>query len=289
MKKIASYSAIIALVIVCIMPIQAQFIEMIDVSGATIELGATTEQQPYSYPKEFPAHRVKMPDFMIGKYEITQNQWIAIMGDNPSLNGSPNATYPVEYIDWMSAIIFCNEATLYDATISNDQLVYYKDAAFTQAFSKADYDGDGNTKLVPVYIDYSKTGYRLPSEAEWEFAARGGLNDSYTLYAGSNVIGNVAIYTQNSGWDTQPVGQKDSNSIGAYDMSGNVWEYCNDWYGQYPSVETMHPKGPETGTHRVVRGGAYDYTARMCRTASRYMAKPDDKDSDIGFRVARTK
>lgn len=269
--------------------VDAQIIELVELNGATLEMGATQEQVPYSYPKEFPAHKVQMPDFLIGKYEITQNQWIAVMGDNPSLNKNAANNHPVEYVDWMSSIIFCNEATLADATISNDQLVYFKDAAFSIPYTKADYKGNGDSDIGTVYIDYSKTGYRLPTEAEWEFAARGGLSDQMTVYAGNNNIEQVGIYTKNSGWDTYPVGSKYPNEVGAYDMTGNVWEFTNDWYGPYPTVLTVNPKGPAAGTHKVVRGGAYDFTERMCRVASRYMALANDKDSDIGFRVARNK
>jgi sulfatase modifying factor 1 len=289
MKKNYIYFATVVFFVLTGTKLSAQMIEMVPLNGATLELGATDEQLPYSFPKEFPAHKVEMPDFFIGKFEVTQNQWISVMGDNPSLNKNEASNHPVEYLDWMSAIVFCNEATLKDPAISNDQLVYFKDAAFTVPYTIADYKGEGNTNGGEVYIDYSKTGYRLPTEAEWEFAARGGLSDQMTLFAGNNDIDLVGIYTKNSDWNTYPVGSKYPNEVGAYDMSGNVWEYTNDWYGAYPTVLTVNPKGPASGTHRVLRGGAYDFGEKLCRVATRYMALPTDKDSDIGFRVARTK
>jgi formylglycine-generating enzyme required for sulfatase activity len=289
MKNVSIYSIAIALFFFGLIQTSAQNYQMVEVPGATMKLGATPEQVPYSYPKEFPVHEVEISDFYIGVYEITQSEWVNIMGDNPSLNHNGEGNYPVDYIDWMSAMIFCNEATLADPSVSDDQVVYYKDAAFTIPFTKADYSSEGNSAKADVYIDYSKNGYRLPTEAEWEFAARGGLNDVVTVYAGSDDIEKVGVYTKNSDWKTFPVGSKNPNQIGCYDMSGNVWEYTNDWYGPYPTVASVNPKGPETGTHRVLRGGAYDYTERLCRVAARYMALPDDKDSDHGFRLARNK
>ena len=267
--------------------LNAQNFDMVLVPGGQRELGATPEQGDDSYPKEYPAHIVTISDFYIGKYEVTQQEWLQIMGDNPSLNKTTVLTHPVDYIDWMSVIIFCNEATIADASFGMSQCVYYKDASFSQIFSKADYLGEGNTENTPVYIDYSKGGYRLPTEAEWEFAARGGVSDQNTKYAGNNDLDLVGIYTDNSGWKSYPVGSKYANQIGAFDMSGNVWEMVNDWYGPYGSLPSVDPKGPNTGTHRVLRGGAYDFSPRMCRVSSRYMVLPDDKDSDIGFRLAR--
>lgn len=289
MKKITFLSIVLLIAVLSISTIYAQGFQMIEVPGATLELGATPEQQPYSYPKEYPAHKVQMSNFMIGAFEVTQAQWLSVMGDNPSLNNLGDMSMPVDYIDWMSAIVFCNQATINDSGFGITECVYYKDAAFTQPFVLTDYLGDGNTEKADVFIDFSKAGYRLPTEAEWEFAARGGLSDQVTVYSGNDDIEIVAIYTKNSSWRTFPVGSKNPNELGIYDMSGNVWELVSDWYGPYPSILTVDPKGSDTGTHRVVRGGAYDYAERMCRVASRYMALPDDKDSDIGFRLARNK
>ena len=266
-----------------------QQFEMVLVPGGQRELGATPEQGDDAYPKEYPAHIVKITEFYIGKYEVTQEQWLQVMGDNPSLNKTTVLTQPVDYIDWMSAIVFCNEVTLADPTLGAGQCVYYKDASFTQMYSKADYLGDGNTASGSVFIDYSKNGFRLPTEAEWEYAARGAVGDQITKYAGSNDIDQVGIYSDNSGWKSYPVGSKYSNVIGTFDMSGNVWEMANDWYGPYGSLDSEDPKGPNVGTHRILRGGAYDFAPRMCRVSSRYMVLPDDKDSDIGFRLARNK
>ena len=130
--------------------------------------------------------------------------------------------------------------------------------------------------------------FRLPSEAEWEFAARGGnkgKNNSYK-YAGSNTIGNVAWYDDNSKDKTHPVAQKQPNELGLYDMSGNVWEWCQDWHGRYSNNSQTNPMGPESGDERVVRGGSWNYSARRCRTSYRYNRTPSYHFINLGLRLA---
>jgi len=289
MKKHSELLYTTALVIMFGVCAIGQSYQMVQVTGGTFEMGATPEQNGVNYPKEEPAHTVEVPDFWIGVYEVNQTEWSGIMGDNPSLNINSGNKNPVDYLDWMSAVVFCNEYTKADPSLGLAQCVYYKDASFTNPFGITDYQGDGNTEQQDVYIDYSRSGYRLPTEAEWEYAARGGALALATRYAGSDDLGAVAIYTDNSDWESYPVGSREPNELGLYDMSGNVWEMVNDWYGTYSSIPAVHPKGPAIGTHKVLRGGAYDYRPRMCRVSSRYMVLPNDKDSDIGFRMARNK
>ncbi len=133
-----------------------------------------------------------------------------------------------------------------------------------------------------------KTGknYRLPTEAEWEFAARGGNQSKGTIYSGSNNIDEVAWDNNNSGNKSHPVGMKKANELGLYDMSGNVWEWCNDWYEEYPSGSQTNPKGPSSGTLRVLRGGSWDYRTQFCRSARRNNFNPDKHVNYFGFRMA---
>ena len=127
--------------------------------------------------------------------------------------------------------------------------------------------------------------YRLPTEAEWEYASRGGSKGDETMFSGSNNADAVAWYYENSGEQAHPVGQKRSNSLGLYDMSGNVWEWCSDWYGKYNSSYQENPAGPVSGERRVDRGGGWFNDARYCRVALRYSRKPNYRGSFLGFRL----
>ncbi len=136
----------------------------------------------------------------------------------------------------------------------------------------------------------TRTGqtYRLPTEAEWEYASRGGSSSRGYKYSGSNTIDEVAWYTGNSGGKTRPVGQKKTNELGLYDMSGNVWEWCQDWKGDYSSSAQSNPKGPSTGSGRVSRGGSWNVFPRNCRVANRIYDSPGDRIYNVGFRLSRT-
>jgi formylglycine-generating enzyme len=220
------------------------YLEMIAVKGGTFTMGCTSEQgSDCCDSDEIPAHQVTVSDYYIGKYEVTQRQWRAVMGNNPSrFSGCDNC--PVEQVSW------------------ND----------VQEFIR---------KLNQL----TGKNYRLPTEAQWEFAARGGASGSPTKYAGSNTIGDVAWYDGNSGSKTHPVGQKRPNELGIYDMSGNVWEWCNDWYGSYTSGTKSHPSDSASGSRRVRRGGSWDRNARYCRVSFRSLSTPDNRFNYLGFRL----
>jgi formylglycine-generating enzyme required for sulfatase activity len=176
--------------------------------------------------------------------EVTQGQWKTVMGTNPSRFKDCGDDCPVERVSW------------------ND----------IQSFIRKLNKRGGN-----IF-------HRLPTEAEWEFAARdrGGAH----LYAGSNDIDMVAWYSGNSNGRTHPVGLKMPNSLGLYDMSGNVYEWCRDWYGDYAEGTVTDPLGPSSGGHRVLRGGCWYYDERSCRVAVRIIGIPFFRSDTLGFRLA---
>ena len=139
--------------------------------------------------------------------------------------------------------------------------------------------------IIPAL--YEKTGrtFRLPTEAEWEYAARGGNKSKGHMYSGSDEIDEVAWYMGNSGGETHPVKGKKANELGLYDMSGNVWEWCSDWFGFYSSGAQTNPQGPDKGLRRVLRGGSFGYEARYCRVSSRIPCTPNTSSYIVGFRL----
>ena len=150
--------------------------------------------------------------------------------------------------------------------------------------------------MIPAYsgsidnitCNFTANGYRLPTEAEWEYAARGGNRDSLAFsYAGGNSVGVLGWYINNSEKHIRQVGTKIPNSLGLYDMSGNVWEWCWDWYGAYPSTEQSDPKGAKRGSYRVTRGGSWNSSEDQLRTTYRSYGDPASRYHDLGFRVIR--
>jgi formylglycine-generating enzyme required for sulfatase activity len=139
-----------------------------------------------------------------------------------------------------------------------------------------------------VVCDWNANGYRLPTEAEWEYAAKGGKKGSAYLYAGGDNLGEVAWYYDNSDDKTHEAGKKKANDLGIYDLSGNVWEWRWDWYGAYSQSAQTDPRGPVSGTYRVRRGGSWGDYARFQRSSFRLLDSPDRRSNHIGFRVARS-
>ena len=253
---------------------------MVAIGGGTFTMGAS-EQDSYASDSEMPAHQVTLDGFSIGETEVTQALWEAVMGSNPSyFKGSK---LPVEQVSWNDCQTFITKL---------NQLT-------------------GQT-------------FRLPTEAEWEYAARGGTSTS--LYNGEeiNILGynnspNLdplawyggncgQDYTESAGCDvshgydisewpekqyndskggTHPVGLKQPNAFGLYDMLGNVSEWCQDWFGTYSSSSQTNPTGPSSGSERVFRGGSWSYDARFCRVSLRFYRAPSHADHDLGFRLAQ--
>ena len=223
-------------------------IEMLLIPGGTFNMGCSASNG-YGCNGDETNHQVTLSKaFYLGTTEVTQAQWQAKMGNNPSyFSGNPNN--PVETVSW------------------NDI------AGFNTA-----------------------TGLRLPSEAEWEYACRGGTTTAFHSMPGypngtnnDSLLGNIAWYgSNNSPNGTKPVAGKAANAFGMYDMSGNVYEWCNDWYGSYSAGNATDPAGPSTGSSRVLRGGFWNYSSTDCRSSTRNDDVPDYRVNIIGFRVART-
>lgn len=219
-------------------------IEMIFVDGGSFVMGCTAEQENYCRDNEKPAHKVTLNSFYIGKYPVTQRQFIAIMGETPSrIKGCDDC--PVENINFFEVQEFIKELN----KITGKQ-------------------------------------YRLPTEAEWEFAARGGNKSRGYIYSGGNNLSEVGWYDDTKVNKMQPVGLKRPNELGIYDMSGNVWEWCENWFENYCEKEKVNPKGPERGRFKVLRGGSWTVTKNNCRVSSRHRYFPNIKTFDYGFRLA---
>ena len=215
--------------------------QMVEVRGGTFTMGATSEQGDAN-DDEKPTHEVTLSDYYIGKTEVTQALWEAVMGNNPSY--FQGKSLPVENISW----------------------------------------NDCKTFIVKLNALTGKT-FRMPTEAEWEYAARGGSKSRGYKYSGSGNIDEVAWHKDNSEEKTHEVGTKRPNELGLYDMSGNVWEWCNDWYGDYSSASQTNPKGPDSGANRIGRGGGWWYYARGCRCSIRGDFGPDYRNEFLGLRL----
>ena len=219
--------------------------EFIQIPAGSFTMGADKKFEEAS-DDETPQHRVTLSQpFYLGKYEVTQAEWVAVMGNYPSkFKGRSN---PVDTVSWNDAQSFISRLN-------------------------------------------AKEGkkYRLPTEAEWEYAARAGTKSTYSFGDDAGQLGQYAWYENNSGSQTHPVGQKQPNPWGLYDMHGNVWEWVNDWYngsyyGRSPSTD---PTGPSGGVYRVLRGGGWHLSAGYLRSAYRDNEAPDLCDESVGFRLA---
>jgi len=235
-------------------------IEMVFVKGGTFMMGCTLEQGDDCRDWEKPAHRVTLSDFYIGKYEVTQKQWQEIMGTTVKQQQDEDNW---EAEDW----------PLYGE--GDDYPMYYVNWREAQEFIK---------RLN------RKTGkkYRLPTEAEWEYAARGGNQSRGYKYSGSDDIDEVAWYGGNSGRVTHPVGTKKANELGIHDMTGNVLEWVSDRRGNYSGAAQYNPKGPLRGSSRVSRGGDWNYGAFMARLSYRALFSPGLRVKYQGFRLAHS-
>jgi len=235
---------------------------MVRIPGGSFQMGSVS-----GLDIERPVRRVAINAFSISRYPVTQKEWQEVMGTNPSHFKGDN--FPVESVSWFDAIEYCNRRSQREG--------------LTPAYTVR---GTGDNRTVRW--NRRANGYRLPTEAEWEYAARGGNGSPGNFtYSGSNNVDEVAWHSGNSGGRTHIVGAKKPNALGLYDMNGNVREWCWDWFETYLSREQTDPTGPSSGTYRVIRGGGWSFSAGSARSTYRISYYPYNRSSDVGFRIVR--
>lgn len=233
--------------------------ELVLVKGGTFEMGNKN-----GFRDEKPVHSVTLSEFYISKYEVTQGLWRNIMGDNPS-KFTGDDKLPVENVTWYDAIEFCNKLSEWEGL----QKVFIINGS-------------------NVTLDIKANGYRLPTEAEWEYAARGSSLTKGYMYSGSNNANEVAWYAYNSKDKTHPVGEKQPNELGIFDMSGNVSEWCLDMYGDYDSMSQVNPIS-HAGLGGLTRGGNISDASEYITLSKRFRALWHEKSGIWGFRIVRSK
>jgi len=274
--------------------------EMVWVPGGSFELGRNLGTG--GGWDETPISTVTLTGFWMGKYQVTQEQYLDVMGTNPSyftiangrhpMTGEAAMRRPVETVSWYDAIVFCNKLSIREGLAP----AYEMESVDTPGQWTTDPERWGavptswnyNPRWDDVKVVEGSAGYRLPTEAQWEYAAKGGNGSpgSFT-YSGSNDANAVAWYWENSGSMTHEVGKKAPNGLGIYDMSGNVWEWCWNWWENYTSAPKNNPVGASSGSYRVIRGGSWLNSVGLVRSALRYVNDPCDRGSVFGFRLLR--
>lgn len=248
-------------------------LEMVEIiaAGRQFEMGSENGEN-----NELPVHTVVfMRDFLLGKTEVTQRDYEALLGINPSKYKGANL--PVEKVSWFDAVLFCNALS--------------KNEGFDTVYEYMSIIGipGDNCKLENLKVKMCVKGYRLPTEAEWEYAYRAGSKTDY-YWGSSEAIDTVSMYcwySRNSEGETHPAGLKLPNANGLYDMGGNLYEWCNDWFGLYSDSVYIDPVGNLFGTSKIIRGGNWLTPTRSCRASYRGYTNPAFRCSAIGFRVAR--
>ena len=279
MKKI---EIIVYIILSLIMILYSEPLDMVLVEGGTFEMGSDIGESD-----EKPVRSISIKDFYIGKYEVTQSQWVAIMDNIPSkYYQNKNDSLPVMWVNWYDAIEFCNKMSVIEKL----------EECYSVDKNKKDPDNyhQFDSLKYTIICNFEANGYRLPTEAEWEYAAKGGLQSNNYTYSGSNNIDEVGWYRKNSkGSDygtTHYIGEKKPNELGIYDMSSNLSEWCWDWYSEksYTECSNTNPIGCLNGKSRVVRGGNFTDFAKECRVVNRHCNYPQNGYFSLGFRVVRS-
>ena len=244
----------------------SSLIDMITIPGGTARMGDIRGSA--NQPDELPVHQVNLKPFMISRHEVTQELYLQVMGKNPSYS-TGSLDLPVENVTWYEVVEFCNALSALDGLT-------------------ACYSGVAEKQVT---CDFNANGYRLPTEAEWEYACRAGSETDYWSGSTDEDLNRVAWHAGNSEGNTHPVGGKEANGFGLYDMHGNVAEWCWDWYdpAYYATSPASDPEGPATGEEKVQRGGSYfTFTFGLRSSFRGNFLDPSLKGRDIGFRVARS-
>ena len=252
---------------------------MVYIEGGVYEMGCT-EGSTDCRNDELPTHKVSISGFYLSKYEVTQKEYLAVMGTNPShFQECPDC--PVESVCWYDAVAFCNRKSIQEGLSP----YYTIDENAEDTNNTNSYD---DLKWL-VTINPNAKGYRLPTEAEWEYAARGGnKGGASTKYAGSNESNAVAWTKENSEKHPHAVGQKQANELGIYDMSGNISEWCWDWRDKYKKKMQTNPMGPSKGAERAYRGGSWVMPEKYARVSHRDLSFAQGRSFSMGFRVAKS-
>jgi formylglycine-generating enzyme required for sulfatase activity len=228
-------------------------IGMVAVPAGTFRMGSADGEDD-----EEPVREVTVGAFLMDRYEVTQGAFEKLMGRNPSKWKAPDR--PVEQASWLAAVRYCNARSM-------------------QEWLTACYD------VETLACDFAADGYRLPTEAEWEYACRAGTDTDYSFGSSAADLARYAWFKANSGAETHPVGGKLPNPWGLFDMHGNVAEWCQDYYGEdyYAEGQDDDPRGPREGDERVLRGGSWKYSGDLCRSSARYSEAPGLADVCFGY------